>query len=144
MVEDRLQAHRGIADHPLRGRCPAPGRAVAGVGMREREDPAEVAPAAPVAHEQGDVAASTCAADGVLGQIELGAVDRPDPIVGRDLRQLHRPGDRVVVGQSERRIAQFARALRQLLRQRDAVQERVGRVAVQLDVRPARRHPSLT
>ena len=112
--------------------------------MREREDPAEIAPAAPVAHEQGDVAASIGgAAGGIWGQVDLGAVDRPDAAVGRDLRQLHRPGDRVVVGQSERRIAELARALRQLLRQRDAVQERVGRVAVQLHVGRGRRHPPL-
>ena len=44
------------------------------------------------------------------------------------------PETRVVVGQRERRVAELAGALRQLLRQRDAVQERVGRVAVQLDV----------
>ena len=56
------------------------------------------------------------------------------PLSGRALRQLHRAGDRVVVGQRERRVTQLARALRQLLGQRDAVQERVCRVAVQLDV----------
>ena len=72
---------------------------------------------------------------GVCGaEVDLGAVDRPHPVVSGDLGQLHRARDRVVVGQRERLVAQLARAPRELLGQRDAVQERVGRVAVQLDV----------
>ncbi len=67
-------------------------------------------------------------------QVDLGAVDRPHPVLGRGLGQLHRAGDRVVVGQRQRRVPQLACPLGQLLGQRDAVQEGVGRMAVQLGV----------
>ena len=48
MVDHRLHVH------PRLGRL-APRASVAGVLVRERDDPAEVAPAALVAHEQGEM-----------------------------------------------------------------------------------------
>ena len=143
----------GVVDHRLhvnpRLAALAPRRAVTGVRVGERDDPAEVAPAARVAHEQRQVtsrvrpvrtvrhtAAITILAGARRAEsdVDLRAVDRPHPAVRCDLRQLHRSRERVVVGQRQRRVAQLARALHQLVRQRDAVQERVRRVAVQLDV----------
>ena len=94
------------------------------------DDPAQVAPAPLVADQQRQVPRTR--AVGV--HVDLGSVDRPDSALGRALRQLHRAGERVVVGQRERLMAQLARAHRKLLRQGYAIQERVGRVAVQLHV----------
>ena len=88
MVEHDLQV-----DRPARLARGA-GR-VARVRVGEREDAAEVAPAALVAHEQRQVAAAR--------QVDLGAVDRPHPELAGGLGELHRAGDRVVVGQRERR-----------------------------------------
>ena len=63
------------------------------------------------------------------------------PRCPRALGELHRAGERVVVCQRERPVAQLARTPRELLRQGDTVQERVGRVAMQLYVW-GRRHPA--
>ena len=62
-----------------------------------------------------------------------------DAEVLRGVRELERPVDAVVVGERERVVAELGRARRELLRQRGAVEERVGGVRVQLDVRRGRR-----
>ena len=67
----------------------------------------------------------------------LGAGDRAHAEVLRRVRELERAVDAVVVGERERVVAELGRARRELLRQRCAVEERVGRVRVQLDVRRA-------
>src|ERR1035437_9361141 len=67
-------------------------------------------------------------------QVDIGAVDRPHAVLGGDLGELHRAGDRVVIGQRERLVAQLTPPPRELFGQRGAVEERIGRVAVQLDV----------
>ena len=68
-------------------------------------------------------------------EIDLRSVDRPQPQrPGRD-RELHRARDRVVVGQRERLVAQLQRGGRQLVGQRRPVEEREGRMAMELDVR---------
>src|ERR1700734_2007637 len=107
--------------------------------MRQGENPAEVAPAALAAYEQREVMrpGGADAISGVAGlehHVDLSAMDRPYAIVRCGLGELHRAGDGVVVGERKRRVAQLAGALYELLRQRDTVQERVRRVAVQLDV----------
>jgi hypothetical protein len=79
---------------------------VARVGVRVGEQPAEVAPAVRVAHEQRQVAP--------VGEVELGAVDRAHPAVAGGLRELHRAGDGVVVGQRERGVAELVCALDEL------------------------------
>ena len=67
-------------------------------------------------------------------QIDLGAVQRAQAERPRALGELHRAGDRVVVGQREGLVAEFERGDHELLGQRSAVEERVGRVSVQLRV----------
>ena len=151
MVQHRLQLDRRLAQHARPGRRRRAGRrhrvvatgpsrptvrptgAVAGVRVGERDDPAEIAPAALVAHQQREVAAAG-AATGGWGQVDLGAVDRSHPALLGRLGQLHRARERVVVGERQRRMAELARAFHQLSRQRYAVQERVRRVAVELNV----------
>ena len=64
----------------------------------------------------------------------LGAGDRPDAGVLRGMRELERAVDAVVVGESERRVAELRRSRDELLWMRGAVEERVRRVAVELDV----------
>ena len=134
----------------------ASGRPLAGMSVGERDDPAQVAPAALVAYEQRDVAGAgstaardvhgpgargaTCALGRIDGHVDLRAVDRPHAVAGGDLGQLHRAGDRVVVGQRQRGVAELAGALGELVWQRHAVQERVRRVAVKLRVGGGGRH----
>ena len=67
-------------------------------------------------------------------EVELGAVERAQAERPGALGELHRAGDRVVVGQRERLVALLERADHELLWQRGAVEERVGRVGVQLRV----------
>ncbi len=100
------------------------------IGMRVREDPAEVCVAALALAEQRDVR-PTCERD-------LRAGDRPQPERLGGVRELERAVDPVVVGERERVVAELHRPRRELLRQRGAVQERIRRVGVQLDV--GRRH----
>ena len=154
MVQHRLQLDRRLAQHARPGRRRRGGRRdravvdegtvadrptdrppgpVAGVRVGERDDPAEVAPAAPVAYQQRQVTAAGSAVGG-CGQVDLGAVDRSQPALLGRLGQLHRARERVVVGERQRRMAELARAFHQLSRQRYAVQERVRRVAVELSV----------
>jgi hypothetical protein len=71
-----------------------------------------------------------------VGESDLGARDRADAERLRRVRELERAVDAVVVGERERRVAELGRLDDELLRQRRPVEERVRRVAVELDVRP--------
>ena len=142
VVEQRSQVHRRIAEL-----APPSSRSDARVRVGQRDDPAEVAPAALVANEQGDVAGPSGSSPRnggavrrashvrVNDHVDLGAVDRPHAMLLGEDRKLHRAGDRVVVGQRQRLIAKFAGAPYELLRKRDAIQEGVRRMAVQLYIR---------
>jgi hypothetical protein len=99
--------------------------------VRERHEPAQVAIAGAVLHEQGEVRA--------VGEGQLGARDRLDPEALCGLGELHRAPEAVVVGERERGMAVHGGARDQLLGRGGAVQERVGRVRMQLDVHPVRR-----
>ena len=94
--------------------------------MRGGEQPAEVRVALRGLDEQRDVRAA------VEGELRPG--DRPHAEMLRRVRELERAVDAVVVGEGERRVAELRRPGRQLLRLRRAVEERVGRVRVELDV----------
>ncbi len=67
-------------------------------------------------------------------QRDLGARDRAQPEVLGGVGELERPVDPVVVGERERVVAELHRPRGELLGLRGAVEERVGRVRVQLDV----------
>ena len=99
---------------------------IAVVRVGEGEQPAEVAPAAGVAHEQRQVAP--------VVQAQLGSVDRAQPERAGHLGELHRARDGVVIGQRVGVVAELQRAGDELLGQRDAVEEGVGGVGMQLDV----------
>ena len=94
--------------------------------MRSREDAAEVHVAALDSDEQRHVSAAV--------ERHLGAGDRPHAERLRRVRELERAVDAVVVGERECLVAELRRPRRELLGLRGAVQERVRRVAVQLDV----------
>ena len=97
-----------------------------GAGVRVGEDPAEVLVAAPALAEKRDV--------GVVLERDLRAGDRAQPEVLGGVGELERAVDAVVVGERERVVAELGGARGELLRQRRAVEERVRRVRVQLDV----------
>ena len=99
---------------------------VARVGVRAREDPAQVAPALLRVDQQGDVAA--------VVEVDLRPVDRLDAEPLRGLRELHRAAEPVVVGQRERAVAELGRGGGQLVGQRGAVEEGEGGVGVELGV----------
>jgi hypothetical protein len=105
---------------------PLPARRVARVRVRARQDAAQVAPAALVLDEQGQVA--------FVVEVDLRPVDRPQPQRMRRLGVLHRPVDPVVVGEGQNVVALLERRRDQLLGQRGTVEERVGGVAVELGV----------
>jgi hypothetical protein len=94
--------------------------------VRAGEDAAEVAPAALVLAEQRHVRA--------VVERDLRPGDRAHAEGGRLVRQLHRAVDGVVVGQRERLVALLGGHGGELARHRGAVEERVGRVRVELDV----------
>jgi len=94
------------------------GRPNAGVRMRCGQQPAEVRVAARRLDQQRDVRA--------VRQRDLGAGDRPDAERLCRVRELQRAVDAVVIGQRERLVAELGRSCRQLLRQRGAVEERIG------------------
>ena len=104
----------------------APGHARSRVDVGE--DPAQVGVAALAFAKQRHV----CAA----GERHLRAGDRAQPELLACVRELERAVDAVVVGERERVVAELGRPRRELLRQRRPVEERVGRVRVQLDIRP--------
>jgi len=68
------------------------------------------------------------------GERDLGAGDRAQAEVLRRIRELERPVDAVVVGQSEGVIPELDRPGRELFRERRTVEERIGRVGMELDV----------
>ena len=77
-------------------------------------------------------------------EAHLRAGDRAHAERLRRLGELERAVDAVVVGEGERLVAELRRPGGQLFRLRGAVEERVRRVAVQLDVAHdphARRYP---
>ena len=102
-------------------------RRVARVRVRRGQQPAEVRVAARALHEQRHVR--------LVRERDLRPGDRPHAEVLRRVRELERAVDAVVVGERERLVAELGRAGRELLRLRRAVEERVRRVRVQLDVR---------
>ena len=99
--------------------------------MRIGEDAAEVGVALPALAKERHVTAAC--------ERHLGAGDRPDAEVLRGVCELERAVDTVVVGERERVVAELGGACGELLRQGRAVEERVGGVRVQLDVRRRRR-----
>ena len=99
---------------------------VTGVRVCAREEPGEVRPAGRVADEQGDVAP--------VGQRDLCPVDRAQADPSGGLRELHRPRDRVMVGERQGGVAAFDRGRHELLGLGGPVQKREGRMAVELDV----------
>ena len=100
------------------------------VRMGPREDPAQPTPASGIPHQQRQVAA--------IVEIDLGPVERSQAQRPGGDGELHRAGDRVVVGEGQRRIAMADSGGGDLIRQRGAVQERERRVAVELDIRHER------
>ena len=99
---------------------------VPGVRVRAREQLAEVRPPGGIADEEGDVTP--------VGQRHLRAVDRAQAGRPRRLRELHRAGDRVMVGQCERGVPAAHRGRHELLGLGRPVEEREGRVTVELHV----------
>jgi hypothetical protein len=71
---------------------------------------------------------------GAVVERHLGAGDRTDPERLQRLRHLHGAVEPVVICQRERAVALLGRDPRQLDRMRRPVKERVGRVAVELDI----------
>ena len=100
---------------------------VARVRVRARQEPAEVGPATGVANEQRDVA--------TVVKRHLRSVDRPQARRAGGLGELHGPRNGVVVGQRKRLVAPRERDGDELLGQARPVQEREGRMAMELDVR---------
>jgi hypothetical protein len=97
-----------------------------GSRVRRGEQPAEVRVAARRLDEQRHVVPP--------GQRHLGTGDRAHAERLRRVRELERAVEAVVVGERERAVAELGGAERELLRVRRAVEERVRRVAVELDV----------
>ena len=117
---ERLERNGGLEEHAVllpRGTSP---------GMRRGEDAAEVRVALPVLAKERDVRPAF--------ERHLGAGDRADPGELRRVRELERAVDAVVVGERERLVAELRRPGHELLGVRRPVEERVGGVAVQLDV----------
>jgi hypothetical protein len=71
---------------------------------------------------------------GAVVECHLGASDRADPERLERLRHLHGAVEPVVVRQRERAVALLRRDPGELDRMRRPVKERVGRVAVELDI----------
>jgi len=94
------------------------------------EEPAEVRVAALALDEEGDVRAAP--------ERHLRARDRADAERLGGVGELERPVDAVVIGERERAVAELRGADDELLGLRGPVEERVGRMAVELDVRSAR------
>ena len=88
----------------------------------------------PVADEQGEMPMLAVVFAGRTLDGDLGAEDRAHRGVQGGHRELHRAGQRVVIGQCEGRVTELGGPAEQLLRQRGAVQERVGGVSVKLGI----------
>ena len=109
---------------------PALARPAARGPVGGREQAAEIRVARAVLAQQREMAA--------VVERDLSARDRPEPERLQRLGHLHGAVKPVVVGQRERFVTLLRRRPRQLNRMRRAVQERVGGVAVELDVRHER------
>ena len=101
-----------------------PGRT--GARMCSGEDPTEVRVALTALAEQRDVTAT------FEGHFRPG--DRPDTGERSGVRELERAVDAVVIGERKRRVSELDGSRNQLLGMRRTVEERVRRMAVQLDV----------
>ena len=108
------------------------------VRVRVCEQATEVCPAAPVTHKQSQVTMLSRTRGTVVAEAQLRSMDRPQPQPLRCLRELHRAADRVVVSQCESRVPALDRRRDELLGKRCSVEERKGRVAMELDVRHER------
>ncbi len=97
-----------------------------GAGVRRGQQPAEVRVALRRLDEERHVRP--------VRERHLRARDRPHAEGLRRVRELERAVDPVVVGQRERLVPQLGGARSQFLRMRGAVEERIRRMAVQLDV----------
>ena len=116
--------HRRERDLRVGGRRTRP--TLARMRVRARDQATQVGPAAGALHQERDVT--------LVVEVELRAVDRPQPESPRGLRELHRARDRVMVGQRQRLVAQLERRRDQLVGHRGPVEEGVGGVAVELDI----------
>jgi len=125
-ADEALGVRLEVVETDRRGAEDPPRRVVTGMRVRVCEKPAEVRPAGGVADEKGDVAP--------VGQRDLGPVDRAQADPSGGLRELHRPRDRVMVGERQSGMAAFERGRHELLGLGGPVQEREGRMAVELDV----------
>jgi hypothetical protein len=124
--EPLVQLRDGLERDGRGQRLPVLSPRAAGPCVRRREDPAEVRVALPALAEQGDVPSTF--------DRHLGAGDGPNAGVLGGMRELERAVDAVVVGEGERRVAELGGSRDELLGMRGAVEERVRRVAVELDV----------
>ena len=129
-----------------------PGRSPGGSGRRslrvrgvgQGQQPAEVAVAGRVVDQEGQVEGARRAVAAEAGRGggrgprrehgQLGPGDRPDPLGVAGAGELHRAPDAVVVGQRHRPVAELGGAQGELVRARGPVEEREGRVGVELDV----------
>ncbi len=128
---DELGGRRGLQQLPLAARD-------TGAGVGVGEDPAEVLVAAAALAEQRDVRrsagrAGTSAAP-TARKRDLGARDRPQAELPGGVGELERAVDAVVVGERERVVAELDRPGRELFRERCAVEKRVRRMRMELDV----------
>src|SRR3954447_3285006 len=129
-----------------RERLPVLSTGPAGSRMGLGQDPAEVRVSPARLDEQRHVEALKARARalalalvrlcrGLAGERQLGSRNGAYAEVLCGVGELERAVDAVVVGEGERRIPELGGAGGQLLGQRGAVEERVRRVAVELDVR---------
>ena len=121
---DRRERHGGLEQDAVL--LPLGSRA----RMRGGEDPAQVRVAPARLDEERQVSSSVG-----LRRCHLGPRDRPDAGVLRRVGELERAVDAVVIGQRERGVAELCGPHDELLGMRRAVEERVGGMAVQLDIR---------
>ena len=126
LLVERILPRPPAVDHLRRGVRPALARPAPRVPVRGGDQPAEVGVALARLAQQREMAA--------VVERELGAGDRPDAERLEGVGHLHRPVQPVVVGQRERFMALLGSRSGQLQRVRGPVEERVGRVAVELDV----------
>ena len=144
---------RGVLLHLLQRR-PGPRRGAGGVVACVRvgrgQQPAEIAVAGGILDQQREMYElgtnrgstgrfpPTCVGWRPVGRQcdgQLGTRDRPQRLVHADLGELARAPDPVVVGEGEGGIAEGLGGNGELHRGRGAVEEREGRVRVQLDIR---------
>ena len=119
---------RGVLEHGLERHRRRGGRTgpLTRVRVRTREDPAQAGPAPGVPDQQRQMAA--------IVEIHLRTVDRPQPQRSSGDRELHRAGDRVVVGERERLVPVPGCRGGDLVGQRCAIEERERGVAVKLHI----------